>query len=55
MSKLTKEQEEVWDRLKNGIKFGGMSFSNPKTGDTYFNMLDKKLYIYDGIGWQATS
>jgi len=51
---IVDDKELVWDRLKHGIKeevFVVNGFSNPIIGATYFNMLDKKMYVYDGEAW----
>jgi len=51
MSKLTKEQQKVWDKLQE--EFVANGFSNPTVGATYFNMIDKKLYVYCGSEWEV--
>jgi len=50
MKALTEEQQEVWDRLQNG-----MVNNSTEIGATFFNMANKKLYVYDGFKWNIAS
>lgn len=60
MKKLTEEQQEVWDRLKNGIKsqqppgahyMGTEAPVNPKAGSLYFDTNTCSMFFYDGKSW----
>jgi len=60
--KLTKEQEEVWERLKrvnNGDILGGFHWRNSGTkppspaltGAIFLNTTTNKIEVYDGTSW----
>ena len=64
--RLTEEQEEVWDRLKNGIHIelpdniwwmeprANHPFdSNGPVGTLYFNTTHNQTFLFDGTEWRA--
>lgn len=61
--KLTKDQEEVWDRLKNGLppklsdrwaySASSVTPQNAKAGAIYFDTNTNKMMIYDGTNWKS--
>lgn len=60
MKKLTKNQQEVWDRLKNGLPatgtgadfvFGTNPPNPPVPGSIWFNNATGEVFLHDGKKW----
>ena len=52
VKKLTKSQEEVWDRLKNGILVPD-KMHIMGNGDMYLETADSiRIYKFDGDSWR---
>jgi len=53
---LTKEQQEVWDRLKyTGPKFTSDPLAKPIAGSIYFDHSSDDMWTYDGKDWKLLS
>lgn len=61
MTNLTKEQWDVWNRLKHGVPktvhtytYGTHQPPTPVTGQMHIDSTTKLIYVYDGATWQVT-
>jgi hypothetical protein len=67
MKRLTKEQQKVWDRLKDkdwyrkstfdGVTWmpAGIQPTTPVVGSIYLDTNDSNVYVYDGKSWMEVT